>query len=248
MYQELLGNLGLSPNEAKIYEYLVENGESGVSAIAIGAKIYRRNAYDALQRLVDKGLAFQIFSPSQNLYNAVDPDKLLELINEKHQELQKALPDLKKKYSQRIAPEEAYIYRGLEGQKNIFRDVLRVGQDSYFVGAKGGWFDSRLDAARAAFFKEAKRKNIKFIQLFDNEVKGKLSHLPKNIPNHEYRFLPKNYSTDSGIQIFGDYVVTYTGLHLGRLDENVVFFLIRSHNLAESYRKWFKFMWDKSEK
>lgn len=248
MYQELFNNLGLSPNEAKIYEFLLEKGESGISAIAIGAKIYRRNAYDATKRLIGKGLTFEIFSPSQNLYNAVDPDKLLELVNEKHQALHKALPDLKKKYSQRIAQEEAYIYRGLEGQKNIWRDVLRVGQGSYFIGAKGGWFDPKLEATRAAFFKEARRKDIKFIQLFDYEIKTKLPNLPKNIPNHEYRFLPKNYSTDSGIHIFGDYVITYTGLHLGKLDEDVVFFVIRSHNLAEDYRKWFKFMWAQCEK
>src|SRR6185369_9532362 len=181
-YHELFESLGMSPNEAKIYEFLVEHGESGVSEIAVGAGIHRRNAYDAIHRLIDKGLCFQIFSSTENRYNAVDPEKLLEFTAEKQKQLEAVLPELKKKFGGRVAPEEAYIYRGLEGQKNIWRDVLRVGEDSYFIGAKGGWFDPRLSASRAEFFKEANRKKIIFIQLFDQAVKIKAPRLPKEFP------------------------------------------------------------------
>lgn len=117
MYQAIFEDLGLSPNEAKIYEALAERGELSISAIAVAAQVHRRNAYDAMQRLIDKGLCFQIFSPSGDRYNAVDPDKLLELVGEKQKRLEAVLPELKKKFRTRLAPEEAYIYRGLEGQK-----------------------------------------------------------------------------------------------------------------------------------
>lgn len=246
--QEIFESIGLSPNEAKIYEALVERGESTVSDIAVAAKVHRRNAYDAIQRLIDKGLCFQIFSTTENHYNAVDPDKLLELIREKEERFQKVLPSLKEKFGKRFAPQEAYIYRGFEGQKNIWRDILRVGQDSYFIGAKGGWFDSRLDEGnRTAFFREANRKKIKFIQLFDYEVQTQIPNFPKHFPGIlQYRFLPKKYSTNSGIGIFGDYVITYTGLAIQKVSENTVFFVIRSKDLAESYRTWFWYMWEQS--
>jgi sugar-specific transcriptional regulator TrmB len=248
MDQAIYESLGLSPNEAKIYESLVETGESGISAIAINAKIHRRNAYDAIHRLVDKGLVFEIFSSGENRYNAVDPDKLLELLAEKQESLQKILPDLKKKFVQRVAPQEAYIYRGLEGQKNIFRDMLRVGADSYFIGAKGGWYDPRIEAARHAFFKEANKKGLKFIQLFEHAIKEKLPNFPKHFEGKQlqYRFLPKAYATNSAIHIFGDYVITYTGLSIGKIEEDTVFFVIHSKDLAESYRKWFWYMWEQS--
>lgn len=249
MYQEVFEGLGLSPNEAKIYEALLERGESTISDFAVAAKIHRRNAYDAIQRLIDKGLCFQIFSQKENRYNAVDPDKLKELVAEKGQKLEAILPDLKKKFAERFAPEEAYIYRGLEGQKNVWRDMLRVGGECYFIGAKGGWFDPRIEASRIAFFKEANRRGLKFINLFDYETKVQMPDFFRDYPAkfHKYRFLPKKYSTSSGIGIFGDYIVTYTGLLLGKIEENVVFFMIRSKNLAESYRKWFWYMWEQSE-
>src|SRR3989344_8993914 len=109
MTQTIFESLGLSPNEAKIYETLVEKGESSISDIATAARIHRRNVYDAIQRLIDKGLCFQIFSAKENKYNAVDPDKLTELLHERQTQLEAILPELKKKFIANDAPEEAYI-------------------------------------------------------------------------------------------------------------------------------------------
>ena len=249
MYQETLQSLGLSPNEAKIYETLVGSGESTIGDISVAAKVHRRNVYDSIQRLIEKGLCFEVFSSAGNLYSGVDPGKLSELIADKQQKLELILPDLQKKFHKETPKEEAYIYRGLEGQINIWRDIVRVGQDSYFIGAKGGWFDAQLEkGARDAFFREANRKKIKFIQLFDHEVKEQMPDFPHYFPGElKYRFLPKKYSTTSGVGMFGDYVVTHTGLSIGRMSESIVFFIIHSKDLAESYRKWFWYMWEQSE-
>ncbi len=247
MYQQLLESLGLSPNEAKMYEALVEKGESSISDIATVSQTHRRNAYDAIKRLIEKGLVFEIFSGSGNKYNAVEPDKLKEILSEKEENLSAALPDLKQKFHKRIAPEEAYIYRGLEGQKNIFRDILRVNEDNFGIGAKGEWFDPRLKIARETFFREANRKKMKFFMLYDFEIKQKAKDFIKQWPGSlECRFLPKEFSTNSNIHIFGDYVVSYAGLGLFKNPDDGVIFVIHSKGLAESYRKWFWFMWKKS--
>ncbi len=241
-------SLGLSPNEAKIYESLVEIGESGISAIAIAAKIHRRNAYDAISRLIDKGLVFEIFSSKENKYNAVDPDKLSELLAERKSDLEKFLPDLKKKFIRRVAPEEAYIYRGYEGMKNVWHDIVRVAQPVYTLGAKGQWLDPQLESARIGFFKELNNKKIKHTLLFDSEVRALIPDFAKNLSfEKKYRFLPASYSTPSVINIFGDYVITYTGTSVGKIHEDTVFFVLHSKDLAESYRKWFWYMWEQSE-
>ncbi len=246
-YTETLQHLGLSPNEAKIYEALIENGESTISDISVSAKVHRRNAYDAVSRLIDKGLCFQVVSPAGDRFGAVDPNKLKEFVGEKEKMLENMLPKLQAKYHASAAKEEAFIYRGLEGQKNIFRDVVRVGEDSYIIGAKGGWFDPRIEAARNVFFKEANKKGIKFIQLFEHAVKEQLPGFPKHFPGKlQYRFLPKEYATNSIIHIFGDYVITYTGLPIGKISDDIIFFVLHSKSLAESYRKWFWYMWKQS--
>jgi hypothetical protein len=190
---------------------------------------------------------FEIFSSSENRYNAADPDKLSELLSEKQVELEKILPQLKHKFTQRFAPEEAYIYRGYEGLKNVWHDIVRIGKPVYTLGAKGQWLDPKLEAARKSFFAGMKKKKIKHFLLFDAEIRnqntdfvGKLDFIK------EYRFLPKEYSTNSVINVFGNYVITYTGTTVGKIDEDAVIFVLNSKDLAESYRKWFQYMWNQS--
>lgn len=246
--QETLQNIGLSPNEIKIYLSLVKKGEMSVSEISTVTTIHRRNIYDTLDRLLEKGLVFTRVSEVENRYNPVDPHKLLEIVSEKRRGVEKILPSLEKEYKNQTTGEQVYILKGIEGQKNIFRLVIEEGKDSYFVGAKGGWFDNRLDVARENFFVNANRKKINFVQLFDVEVIKQLPDFPKHFPGRlKYRILPNKYSTNSVIHIFGNYVITYTGLSIGVINDDVTFFVIKSHSLAQSYRTWFKFMWDMSK-
>lgn len=243
--QETLELLGLSPNEAKIYRALVERGELSVSDISRHTGIHRRNIYDTVERLLEKGLCYPAFSKKEAMYMAVDPEKLNELVAEQQKKLDGIMPTLRKHFLDQVADEEVYIYRGIEGQKNIWRDVLRVGEPSYFIGAKAAWFDPRLRIAREKFFREANKKKLKFSQLFDHQAS-----IAKNFPIYfpgllEYRVLPEKYATISSIHIFGPYVVTYTGLEqVGELDNDVVFFIMKSPQLAESYRTWFQALWD----
>ena len=98
MYSEIFEEIGLSPNEAKIYEVLVTKAEMPVSDISVEGNIHRRNVYDALNRLIEKGLVFQIFQKNENLYRAVHPQKLLEVVKERETKIQRILPALSKQY------------------------------------------------------------------------------------------------------------------------------------------------------
>lgn len=243
MYLGILQDLGLTPNEAKIYQTLIEQGESSAGEIATRGKIHRRNVYDTLDRLVEKGLVFQILEKGENIYKAVDPAKLLEIVKEKEKKLQTILPELQKQFEAKPSYQQAYIYRGVEGFKNYLRDILRLKQDVFFIGAKGLWFDPKLKTFLISFLKEAKRLNIKYRYIFDAEVKDMKNVLDE--VGQPYKFFPPEYSTKAACDIFGDHVVTLTGLGPGEIDENVALYVLIDQDMADGYRKWFQFMWDK---
>ncbi len=155
MYETSLESIGLSPNEAKIYEALVHIGKSSVSQISKKSNIHRRNVYDSLNRLLEKGLIFQIFQAGENIYGAVNPDKLLEIVHEKEMEIEKIMPTLKMAYNQKPTEEVAFIYKGLEGYKNYMRDLVRVGESVDFLGAKALWFTPKIPSH---FWKILRRK------------------------------------------------------------------------------------------
>lgn len=241
MITETLQEFGLSLNEAKIYEALLELGEAGISAVTNKTNIHRRNVYDAIKRLSKKGFVFAILGEKESIYCPIDPDKLVEIMKEKELKLFNILPTLKEKYQSREESKGAYIYKGINGLKNYMREILRLGEDVYFIGGKLIWCDQRIKLFTEQFFNEAKIKGIKFHCIFDAEVKNKWQDGLKyySLP---HKFLPKKYSTNSALLIFGSYVLTFSGIKLARIDDNATIFVLKDKDLSESFKKWFWFI------
>ena len=65
----------MAKNEAIIYETLVDKGDLSVSDIARESGINRRNIYDTLNRLLEKGLTYEIKLPKETIYKAVEISK-----------------------------------------------------------------------------------------------------------------------------------------------------------------------------
>ena len=189
MFKEILEELGLSPNEAKIYEGLLEIGQSSVPEIAVKIGVHKRNIYDIIPKLLRKGLIYQIADTKENRYAPLEPSKLSELLKEKETKLQNILPALNKQYKKNATREAVYIYKGVEGFKNYLRDILEVGEDVFFIGAKGGWFDKELQTYIKNFLAQAKKKEIKYYHIFDAEVKKSAPELLKSL-GKPYKFLP----------------------------------------------------------
>ncbi len=214
MYREELQQIGLSKNEAKIYEALVGFGQESISSITSAGKVNRRNVYDSIKKLQKKDLIIEL----EDIYQA------------------------------KKVKDKATIYKGIEGFKNYLQDILDVGEDVYCLGAKGGWGNPALGEFGDWFIKERVRKKIKVYNLFDQSMKEKITgnKLLYDLLS-EQRFLHKDYSTDSAIDIFGDQVVTFTGLSPEKFDEDVTLFVMQSKDIAESWKTWFKFLWDNSK-
>lgn len=242
MSTKVFEELGLSPNEARIYDALLTYGGSGVTTISLRSGVHRSNTYDTVNRLIEKGLVYEVFGQKETIYEPVDPEKFLEFLDEKRVALEAELPVLLTKFQKKKAAERAYVYKGVQGVKNYLRDALNIGEDIYSFAAKGAWFDPRMKSFLDWFIKEAKQKKIKYHHIFDHEVREKLPIVPETV-GMPYRFLPKNFSTNSTMDIFEDRIVTFTGLGLGKLEDDVTIFVVVSPRLAESYRTWWKYIW-----
>ncbi len=243
MFQEILQKSGLSLNESRVYESLLNLGESNVNKISIKSKVHRRNVYDSLNKLIEKGLVSETFIKGEKFFKANNPERLREIILEKEIALNNFLPDMKKIYKSEQQDSEAYFFKGTEGFKNYLQLILEEKQTVYFIGAKAFWLDPRLSHYLKHFDKERKNQGIKFMHLFDYEVKEQKPEILKIVGN-PYKFLPKNYSSSTAIDIFGDYVVMFVGVKPGELYEEPVQFVLKNKMLADGYRKFFQFMWD----
>ena len=244
-YTDLFIQLGLAKNEARIYETLLSEGESSVGSIAKKSQVHRRNVYDSLNRLIEKGMVFEIIESKENRYEAVDPKKLSEVLEEKQMALTRAMPNLESLYASTPHKQDVFIYKGFEGLKNYMRDIIRVGKDVHFIGGKGLWTHKKLASFFDQFKHETARKGIKFHMLFDWEMKEQNHEILRALGD-DYRIIPKEFSTDSAIAVFGDYVVVYDYANADKFSDDTIEAVIINPQIANSFRIWFQMLWNSS--
>ena len=242
MHSEILEKIGLSPNEAKVYETLLLLGTSSIDGISLKSGVHRRNVYDTVEKLIGKGLATQEFVSGRKYIRAINPSRLLDIVRERESEISSILPSLQEKFNAKVSDEEAVIYRGIEGVKNYLQDILTENETAYFIGAKGFWKDPRLAYFLPKWDKQRIKQGIHFKHIFDYEVKSQVKEILK-LRMNEFKFLPPDYSCNACIDFFGNQVTCFYGIGPGDLGENPVQFTVRSRKIADGYRKWFDFMW-----
>jgi len=241
--QKVLEELGLSMNEAKIYRSLLKLKEASVPKIALDTGVNKRNIYDTMPKLENKGLVFQVLGNREVRYGPVDPNRLKSIIKEKEARLEDILPKLSGQFHKDKEKDATFIYQGQEGLKSYMRDMIDSGEDIYTIGAKGTWFIPGNEEFVKKFVKDAKKKKMTFNHIFDYEMKALGDSFPLFMTD-KYKFLPKEYSSAGAINIYGDKVIMFSGVTIKKASEDISFTVIQDSDLAEAYRIWFRFMWD----
>lgn len=242
-FTDTLQTLGLAKNEALIYETLVKYGQLGVSSLSVKSGIHRRNVYDTVARLVDKGLLFEVLGEAENIYCAVDPSKLREMLAEKEAALSKQLPDLQNLYAANPPTSAVYLLKGKEGWKQAMREILRLKSDVHTIAANGGWNERVLGSFFTQFKKQAADLGINFYILYD------IASSERDVQQLDpiRRYLPKQYQTASAIDIFADRVVINANIKEEVSTEEDISIMIINQQIADSYRIWWRFMWEKTK-
>jgi sugar-specific transcriptional regulator TrmB len=127
----LLEGLDLRESEARIYLQLLESGPVSIRQLASSTGINRGSVYDGLKQLLARGLVSFTQTGERRKFEAENPDKIFELINEKKQRLnqvQKAaesiVPGLSKRGLRLTGEPTMRFYEDDEGVAAILRDVL----------------------------------------------------------------------------------------------------------------------------
>src|SRR3989344_9505212 len=143
MNTSILKRIGLTNSEIRIYTILLSLGATSAGKIVEETSMYRKNLYDALNKLIEKGLVTYIIENKAKVFQAKDPDNLLRYleerkveIDEEKKEVAMILPELKIKFNLRKPEIESEIYRGNEGIKTILKECLNY-HEILFIGATG---------------------------------------------------------------------------------------------------------------
>jgi sugar-specific transcriptional regulator TrmB len=238
--QSTLLHLGLTRIEAAVYLALLEHGAQQAGSITKLTGVHRRTIYDAIARLVEKGLIAYIKTNHTRVYQATHPERLLELVKEQEQHVQSKMHDLEALYANQPARHETVFYRGKKGLKALFDDQLaHAGTELLYLGATPAAVET-LQYYFPQFDRQRQQRNIKVKLLFDQRAQGK-GYIRK-IPRAEARSITTDNPTDVVTCIYGDSVAIIT------FSEKPFGILIREAAVATQQRNWFSLLWKRAKK
>jgi sugar-specific transcriptional regulator TrmB len=232
---QVLENLGFSPNEIKVYLTLNDRGSQTAGKIAKIAKIDRSSGYNALKSLQEKGLVSYVMIGQVKWFQATGPKRLLEYLKEQEEDVKSILAELDARHCAAKIEGQVRLFKGIKGVKSIFLDIARTKSDNFVFGSEGQF--SRRMPEFAAQFDRLKKENSISTKLIMREGREE-----KAGPTSEHRVLPGISESPAVTNIYGDKIaiIIWTDEPEGIIIENKA--------AAQAYKSYFDFMWKHAEK
>jgi len=240
MNQKILGEIGLSKNEIKVYLALLKLGKTTSWKLTEETGIQVSALYYCLNNLVKKGLTSYVMIANKKHFQAASPEQLVQLLDGRKKELEKILPELKtiqKESEERI---QTNVYEGYKGFKGIYDRLLRVmrkGETYYVFGARqiGDKTNENVNLILTSFHKQRDKQGIKAKIIFNKDIEREVREVAKEFKYMDFKF--SNIKTNSFVLIYDSRIVNFL------YTEKLIAIEIISNEVYESYKRFFEEMW-----
>lgn len=238
MLEENLTKLGFSPSETKIYLHLIKTGSSYPKKISAETGINRTNVYEALDRLISKGVISFIIKNKLRWFEAKSPNSLLSLVGEKEEEIKKTkdqiLKDIKELGTAPDKPSlEATIFVGKKGLRMIFEEILEKRKPISLIASQ-----LQFEKLFGPYFElwHKKRISLRIMQrsIFSNNFKHRL----KKRKLLAYKFVDSKFVNPTTTIIYDDTCI------LIQWSKDPIAVKINNKEIVKSHLNYFNIMWN----
>lgn len=237
-------NAGLSINESKVYLAMLSLNVASVTDVSKKSGVYRSNCYDALNKLIDKGLISTVVKSNKKYYNVADPDNLIKLYDERRQILDSELPEFKKLFEFHKVKQDVQLFNGTSGIKTILKDINNYKHyDAFGISSNLGkvvpgyfpyWIIERHRKGLFARMVKTESDVLLTPQLFGVKAYKKMFDV-RNLPDEHY--------TPTATFIYGNKVAIILESLMNPLG-----IIINNKEISEGYKKQFKVLWSIAKK
>ena len=244
---ETLAQLGLSEQEAQVYEVALALGSRPASVIAQKAGLKRGHTYNILQRLMDKGLVQEFVKSNIRHFTCSPPQALLGIARTREEELQRTkerledlIPELEKIRSPLQAQPKVRFFPGVEGMKEVYEDMLRVPEKEIlgFLDLDFSWSSLTANGREfaASFVRRREEQGIVWRGLVvDSKM---LQEILKERPANRRRMrVVDGVNFPAEIQVYGSKVAFLS------TKEEYIGVVIENEPIAQTMREIFDYFW-----
>lgn len=246
MLERDLVEIGLNEKEAKIYLASLELGQSVVQDIAKKAGVNRATTYFVIEGLMKMGLMSSFHKGKKQYFIAADPDKLVEVLEQEKNTIEKRKDNLKKllpqlqsiNNKQNNRPVVKY-YEGKEGIKTMVSEVLKAAKGEVDMAYS-------VDALNKLFTEEDKiewRKVRIKRDLYTKAIYTYKDGILQNIPKSDSRKVPfDKFPITCDIAVYDEKV------RIADLSKRLIGVIIEDKEIARSMKAILDLAWEAAEK
>ncbi len=242
----ILGKLGLSDIEQKVFLFGITVPPLAVSALAKQVGVTRSNAYNVIETLQSKGLCWNLGAEYGRKIKFADPEKLLSIYEEKvaalkslEEEIKKLSSELKtERYSGPVVQPRVQYFKGTEGVKKLYSDSLTSKDKLIRTAVYQGIYERFGTEYVTDYIKQRYKMGIKNKILYAEpleEFNKKYESDPTKM--REVRIPPKTINFDSMIMIYDSRVAIIT------MANEIFGTLIESVDYSNTMKGWFDTIW-----
>jgi len=237
-----LEKIGLSRQEAKVYINTLKLGIAKASEIAQKSDIKREASYYILKTLQEKGFISEVIKSGVKYYNAVQPKRILEIIEEEKQQktefIKEILPDLESLQNIALTRPKIEVYEGLAGLKTVLSLLVQNKNQTIF-----GYVPEKIIDLLPIFslqFRKKRKENKIFIKVITE--KSKLTEELKKKDKEELREIKFNDSIIKGMDV-AVYIQNESIIIIKANEKEQLGVYIKEENVAKLQKSIFEEVW-----
>ncbi|MDB4303512.1 hypothetical protein N9934_01795 [Desulfosarcina sp.] len=241
---------GLTEGEIKVYLALLELGSSTSGPIIERSKVSRSIIYTLLDNLIEKGLVSFVTKEKTKYFQASEPQKILDYIEEREEKLQenkkkveKMLPELMLKKGM-AKTSEVNVYMGFKGLTTAFEHLyskLKKGGKYYCLGIPSYQRETHHLYWQRDHVRRAKA-GITVQLLFSKKAPKKVLVNRNSYAGSDARYTPTDIDTPANFVIYADTVLIILQ------EPNEITIEIINKGIADSFMAYFEEFWKLSKK
>ncbi len=245
MEKKYLQELGFTAGEEKVYLALLRLGPSNSGPIAKEAGVSRSKLYEILEKMARKGIVSHHKKNNVSCFSAAHPTRILDLLEQKKEQVeqqkatfQKILPYFEKIIRQQDIKQEAQVFEGMEGIKNVretFLKKMKTRDNIFYFGnpASGhknmlGYWDD--------FNERRVKKKIQSWTIYNQDAQ-EYAERRKKLSYTKVRYLPQPGPSHAWVEIYGDTIA------IAIKHETPMSIVINNKYVAESFKTYFNILW-----
>lgn len=241
-YAELLENIGLSGNEARVYIAALSLGPTTILKISKQANMKRSSLYYIIENLKKKNLVVEEVRGFKTLFVAQDPTKLKYVFDDHYKEFSSSLPELVSLYNTKGNEDVLRRYEGVDQIKSAYDDILSQLKpgDYYLALSNAERFYEQDPKHYTKFVEKRAKKKLKMRMLLEQTPLGEEQKKLQQNYDFEVRFLPKESTIPTSM------VITP---HVMMIQQTAAPFRAMTTNnpdFIETYKQMFDALWSRT--